>query len=99
MTSAPVTGTVTIPANHPALPGHFPGAPVVPGVLLLEAAIRLATNTGPGPISGVASTKFRATVLPDEVVTLTLTEGPRGLSVTGRVADKTVFQAVLRRSP
>lgn len=27
---------IRIPPTHPALPGHFPGNPVVPGVLLLD---------------------------------------------------------------
>ncbi|WP_321815245.1 MULTISPECIES: AMP-binding protein [unclassified Paraburkholderia] len=29
----------TIAADHPALPGHFPGHPIVPGVVLLDHAI------------------------------------------------------------
>jgi 3-hydroxyacyl-[acyl-carrier-protein] dehydratase len=32
--------TVTISANHPALAGHFPGAPILPGVLLLDETLR-----------------------------------------------------------
>ncbi|MBC8844808.1 beta-hydroxyacyl-ACP dehydratase, partial [Escherichia coli] len=38
-TAAAPTLAFTIPADHPALPGHFPGHPVVPGVVLLDHAI------------------------------------------------------------
>lgn len=31
--------TVTISADHPALAGHFPGLPVLPGVLLLDETL------------------------------------------------------------
>ncbi len=30
-------GMLRLGADHPCLPGHFPGAPVFPGVLVLEA--------------------------------------------------------------
>ena len=28
-----------IHANHPTLPGHFPGAPLVPGVVILDEVL------------------------------------------------------------
>jgi 3-hydroxyacyl-[acyl-carrier-protein] dehydratase len=28
-----------IAADHPSLPGHFPGAPLVPGVLILDEVV------------------------------------------------------------
>ena len=34
--SAAYQTTFSIPPTHPALPGHFPGDPLVPGVVLLE---------------------------------------------------------------
>jgi 3-hydroxyacyl-[acyl-carrier-protein] dehydratase len=34
--------TFRIPAQHPALAGHFPGNPVVPGVLVLDAVLSAA---------------------------------------------------------
>jgi acyl-coenzyme A synthetase/AMP-(fatty) acid ligase len=39
-------GEATISADHPALPGHFPGHPIVPGVLLLELVEALLAEHG-----------------------------------------------------
>jgi 3-hydroxyacyl-[acyl-carrier-protein] dehydratase len=38
---------LVVPASHPVLAGHFPGAPLVPGVLLLDA-VRLAWERASG---------------------------------------------------
>ena len=43
----PVT-TLTIAAEHPALAGHFPDAPILPGVVLLDEMVRLVESQGGG---------------------------------------------------
>lgn len=51
------------PAGHPAFDGHFPGAPMVPGALLLAAALDALGLDGAGTV--VASAKFLYPVPPD----------------------------------
>jgi 3-hydroxymyristoyl/3-hydroxydecanoyl-(acyl carrier protein) dehydratase len=66
--------TLCIDAKHPALPGHFPGQPLVPGVILLEQ-LALALRAWRGQrLAGVLEAKFMAPLLPDQVATLRLTE-------------------------
>ena len=63
-----------IDAEHPALPGHFPGQPLVPGVILLEQ-VALALRAWRGQRLGrVLEAKFVAPLLPDEAARLRLTE-------------------------
>lgn len=53
-------------ANHPSFAGHFPGRPIVAGVLMLEqAAEALRTWRGLG-VRQVVDAKFLAPLLPDE---------------------------------
>jgi len=33
----------TVPADHPAFAGHFPGTPILPGVLLLDFVLHAIT--------------------------------------------------------
>ena len=57
-----------IAASHPALPGHFPDHPVVPGVVLLDAVIAaLPRHTGGAPlVTGFPTVKFLAPLLPEQ---------------------------------
>ena len=35
--AAPIRAPLCVAPTHPSLPGHFPGQPVVPGVVILDA--------------------------------------------------------------
>lgn len=62
-----------VPADHPCLPGHFPGNPLVPGVLLLDyvlAAIE-RTHGSPGPLR-LPRVKFASPLLPGEAARVEL---------------------------
>lgn len=63
--------TLVFGAAHPAFPGHFPGAPIVPGVLLLDAALHAAQEAGM-TVTGIASAKFLQPVAPGETLALSL---------------------------
>lgn len=69
--SAPTAIALCIPAGHPALPGHFPGRPVVPGVVLLErvaAAVRARLDARVEKLDA----KFLQPLLPDEQAQIVL---------------------------
>lgn len=40
--------TLRIAVDHPALAGHFPGSPIVPGVVLLDEALHAIERVQPG---------------------------------------------------
>lgn len=57
----------SIPHDHPSLPGHFPGRPIVPGVVLLERVLE-AIEAGHGPLTALQlpQVKFVHPLLPGE---------------------------------
>jgi len=70
-----ISETLRIASTHPALPGHFPGNPLVPGVVLLTRVIDAAErlHEGKARVSAMPSVKFLAPVSPEQTIVLSLT--------------------------
>ena len=65
--------TLHIALDHPAFAGHFPGTPIVPGVVLLDAAIHAASQSiGAAESCQVGSAKFLSAVGPGETLTISI---------------------------
>lgn len=63
-----------IGADHPCLAGHFPDAPLVPGVMLLEQ-VALALRACRGQrLARVVDAKFMAPLLPGQAAQVWLTD-------------------------
>ena len=61
---------LTILANHPTFAGHFPGTPIVPGVVLLDEVLHaISLDTGLDETAWqISSVKFLSPLKPGESV-------------------------------
>ena len=89
---------LVFPAAHPAFAGHFPGAPVVPGALLLAAALDALGEAGSG--LDIAQAKFLQPVGPDTAVEVSCEETASGsLRLELRAGGRLVASAMLGNAP
>ena len=70
----------SIAPDHPALLGHFPGNPIVPGVVLLDEVIRAleSCNTG-NQFRSIPVVKFFRPLAPGQRCAVEFSEGKDGL--------------------
>lgn len=78
----PVRLELAIPTDLDCFRGHFPGCPILPGVVQLDWAIRLADEyLGTGrDVARILALKFRRIVRPGARLTLWLTPSADGMS-------------------
>ena len=61
---------LSLESDHPVFAGHFPGRPIVPGVLLLDRAQRAIESATGLALSGLAVAKFFSPAVPGELLEL-----------------------------
>ena len=88
-----------IRADHPSLPGHFPGAPLVPGVVILdevlEALIEWRQNS---KLTGIRIVKFLAPLKPEHPFTICLSADdprPGEVNFCCRAEDRVIVEGRL----
>ena len=91
---------VTIPVDHPAFDGHFPGQPILPGVVLLtlvmgalEQQPALKALLGATPV--IDAVKFLAPVAPGARLTIDLNAQGRGVGFELRQGVRAVARGKL----
>lgn len=105
-------GIKNVTINEPFFPGHFPGHPVMPGVLILESMAQVAgimaylasddeTKKKVSYFMGIDNAKFRKPVMPGDQLTIEIatTFNRRGIwGVDGKafVDGKLVTEASLK---
>jgi 3-hydroxyacyl-[acyl-carrier-protein] dehydratase len=103
-------GIKNVTANEPHFQGHFPGRPVMPGVLILEAmaqtagAVCIAAASDPNPgvvyLTSIENAKFRRPVVPGDTLRIHVAKIRQRLNLwkfraEAKVDDVIVAEAVI----
>jgi 3-hydroxymyristoyl/3-hydroxydecanoyl-(acyl carrier protein) dehydratase len=84
-----------LPADHPSAPGHFPGNPVIPGALLLDAVLA-AIAPGQAGIT-ISGAKFLAPARHGTALTLRWQNADSKIRFECRAAGTLVMSGTLSR--
>jgi 3-hydroxyacyl-[acyl-carrier-protein] dehydratase len=85
--------------DHPALPGHFPDAPLVPGVVILEEVITALSEWRQNAhLNGVRIVKFLAPLHPEQAFTISFSlrnEHGAEVNFCCRAEERTIVEGQL----
>jgi 3-hydroxyacyl-[acyl-carrier-protein] dehydratase len=86
--------------SHPALPGHFPNRPIVPGVVLLDHVVASAEEwlRQRVRVDAIKQVKFLAPLLPREEAIVELTLDGAELRFTLKRGDDRIAQGAFNVS-
>jgi len=86
---------------HPSLPGHFPGMPVVPGVVLMNCLLAQLQQDFPAlKVAGVRKLKFLRMVMPGEAFNIEFSPpGANDLRFKGWRDGEKIFEGNLALRP
>lgn len=88
-----------IAPEHPCLPGHFPGQPLVPGVLLLEHVAQALRDWRQQRLARIREVKFLAPLYPGTSAELALLERGGQLRFEVRQQDQVLARGVIEGAP
>ena len=95
------TACFCVAADHPATHGHFPGNPIIPGAVLLNATLQAIEVAIDAKLlqCRIKSAKFHRPVRPgDQVAIEYLQSGAEDIRFSGNVDGKTVLTGHLQCS-
>ena len=94
MTRAASSRPLPIAADHPAFAGHFPGMPILPGVVLLDAALTVIEIERALDLTQwqLGAAKFQGAVRPGETPVVEHSAPDHGsIQFTVRVGERAVL--------
>jgi 3-hydroxyacyl-[acyl-carrier-protein] dehydratase len=88
VTDGEIIAHIRVPANSPWFDGHFPEAPVLPGVAQLGMVHDLLCRTldRPLPVTQVSRVRFKQMIHPDQALILTVKTGDKNGSHSFRIS-------------
>jgi 3-hydroxyacyl-[acyl-carrier-protein] dehydratase len=86
-----------ITADHPSLPGHFPEAPLVPGVLILDEVLAALRDWQKDcQVTAIPTVKFLQPLMPEQPFTICFATGKDGeVNFCCRVESRTIVEGQL----